>query len=122
MCPGVLTVTCAIDSSIIFVSLIVIDWSINVDVTIECTATVVVTTIDTRAVAAHKGIATVPVDVGFIYITRIPLIQTVSTAEDGLCTEGRALWHIDHRATGDTLLIATTIDSLEVSAQQVDDG
>ena len=85
--------------------------------TIQRTAAVVVTTVDTRTVATDKGIATVPVDIRLIDIAGILLIQTVGTTEDSLSAEGRAHRNVDDRTTGDTLLIATAIDRLEVSAQ-----
>ena len=121
MCPGVLTETSAIDGSVVLVRFVVIDRSIDVDVTIEGAATVVVTTIDTCTVATHEGITTIPVDVGFIYVARIFVVQTVSTTKDSLSTEGRTSRYVDHRTTGDTLLIATAINRLELTAQQVDD-
>ena len=90
--------------------------------TVEGAAAVIVTTVDTRTIATHESIATVPVDIRLIDVARIPLIQAVGTTKDGFRTEGRTSRYVDHSASGDTLLIATSIDSLEMTTQQVDDG
>ena len=122
MCPCVLTVTGTVNRGIICFLLVVIDGSIDVDLAVQRATEVVVTTVDACTIAPHLGIAAVPVDVRLIYVASILIIQAIGTTEDGFCTEGRTLRHIDYRASCDTFLIAAAIDSLELSAQQVDDG
>ncbi len=120
--PCVLTETGTIDGCVVFIFLVIIYRCVDVHTAIECAAAVVVAAIETRTVATHDGIATVPVDICLIYVARILLIQSVGTTEDGFCAECRTLRHVDHRASCHALLIATAIDSLELTAQQVDDG
>ena len=122
MCPGILTIACAIDGGIVFVLLVIIDRRIDVHLAIEGATAVVVTTIDSGAVATNEGVATVPVYVRLIDIARIFVIQTIGTTENLLATEGGTLRNIYHGTSGDTLLITTAIDGLEVSAEQIDNG
>ena len=122
MCPRIFTITGTVNCGVVAISLVIIDGCIDIDMTIEGATTVIVTTVDTRTIATHEGIATVPVDIRLIYVARIFVVQTVSTTKDGFRTEGRTSRYVDHRATGDTLLITTTINRLELTAQQVDDS
>ena len=122
MCPGVLTIAGTIDGSVVLVRFVVIDRRIDIDLAIQGATAVVVTAIDSCAVSSDEGVATVPVDVRLIDIARIFIIQTVCTTKDFLAAEGRACRYVNNRTTGDPLLIATAIDRLKVTAQEIDDG
>ena len=95
---------------------------IDINLAVECATTVVVTTVNTCAIATYDSITTAPVDICLINVARIFVIQAISTTKDFIASEGRACRNIDHGTTGDTLLITTAIHSLEVSTEQVDGG
>ena len=99
-----------------------IDGSIDIHLAVERTTVVVVASVDARSVATYQGIFTAPVHIGFIDITSHIVLNTISSTKDILKFDGRTSRHIDHRAAGDSLLIATAIDSLQLTTDKVNDG
>ena len=99
-----------------------IDGSIDIHLAVERTTVVVVASIDARPVATYQSIFTAPVHIGFIDITSYIVLNTIGSTEDILKFDCRAYRHIDHRAAGDSLLIATAIDSLQLTTGKVNNG
>ena len=131
--PGVGTTACTIDRRIrpAILIMLLLDRRTDIDFTIERTAFLVVTTIDgtLQQFVAHGVIYQVCiitmsqiVHVGLIDITRLKGLTTISTAEDTTNLDGRAFRHIHHGATGNTLLVATTIGGANPTTHQIDDS
>ena len=99
-----------------------IDGSIDIHLAVERTTVVVVASVDARSVATYQSIFTAPVHIGFIDITSHIVLNTIGSTKDILKFDGRTSRHIDHRAAGDSLLIATAIDSLQLATGKVNDG
>ena len=99
-----------------------IDGSIDIHLAVERTTIVVVASIDARSVATYQSIFTAPVYIGLINITSYIVLNTIGSTEDILKFDGRTSRHIDHRTTSNSLLIATTIDSLQLATGKVNDG
>ena len=127
LCPSVLAIACAEDVGMgQSVSRVYILYrGVNIDVSVERTAITVVATID----GLDASFFALEVHVRLVHITGEEVAQriavassyTVGTAIEVVHVDGRALGHIDDSAAGEALLVASTIDRIDVSADKVDD-
>ena len=119
LCPGVLTESGSIDRCQITRGPVLPDRFGYVDLSIERTVGIVVTTID---IAVHRRFLTVIVDMRFVNVARNILIQTKTATKEVANLDSRTFWYVDHRTTNHTLIEAAAIDIAELAAYQVDDG
>ena len=94
------------------------DGGTDIHVSIDGAAGVVVAAVD----AAGDFGAGVVVHVGFIHVARVALVFTVGAAENVVGGDGGTRRNVDHGAAGDAFVVASAIDVLNLSAEEVDDG
>ena len=116
--PGVLTKAGTIDGCHIASRFIRPHRCINIHTAIERTTRIVVATIE----GTGKCISTVPVHITLIDIANLLVTDAIGTTKDLVKTDCRTRWHIDHRTPCKTFPVAATIDSIQLTTRQVDDG
>ena len=108
--------------------MILVHRRFDVDPPIKCATLKIVATEDgtlhahVHCITNQYSILTLPVHISLIHIARHIGVGAIPTAKDTADLDGRAIWHIHHRTTGNTLLIAATIGSCNLTAGQVDNG
>ena len=120
-CPSVQTFSSAIDCSQVSFILVRPNRRRDVDLGVERTA---LTVIAAKDGTCHTGALTcvIVVHMRLIDITWRENLRAIGSAEDVLYLDGGLLRHVDHRAAGNALFVAATIDSINLSANEVDDG
>ena len=114
--PRVDTVTSAIDGRCIAFAFVRPHRSRDVHFCIECTALVVIAAIDG---SRHCGVITAIIDIRLIDVAGRKNMCAVCAAEDAVNMDGRCWGHIDDGSGRYSLIIATAIDGLNLTTQQV---
>ena len=117
--PGILTEASTENRCQFTVGLIRPYWGCDVHRTVDGATETVITTIDSR----YRGILTMVVHNGLYDIAGVCVIMhTIRTTEDLIQFDGRSVRYVDHRPARDTFLITATIDRIDLSTCQIDDG